>query len=207
MAHIKYFNDMGVEVPSVTTILKILNKPKLLKWANVMGFKGYKIENILDRASYIGTTVHSLVEMELMGVNKEIRIEEYFDTINTLFSEFKLWRMSHKLEPIFMEKSLTSEFYGGTVDFYGKIDGKLTILDFKTSRKFYKSMTLQLAGYTQLIEKDTGHRISQVGILLINEDKCREMFIPRDKLDSVIDIFNILCDLYSYLQDNSLMED
>ena len=37
--HEEYINRDGVEVPSVTTILKLLNKPTLQKWANYLGFK------------------------------------------------------------------------------------------------------------------------------------------------------------------------
>ena len=38
-AHNVYCNKDDKEVPSVTTILKIINKPSLMYWANGMGFR------------------------------------------------------------------------------------------------------------------------------------------------------------------------
>ena len=37
--HVKYYNGNGVEVPSCTNVVKLLNKPELIGWANYMGFK------------------------------------------------------------------------------------------------------------------------------------------------------------------------
>ena len=48
--HRKYFNKDGKEVPSCTTIIKMLNKPELVKWANYMGFK--KIDTIRARTGF-----------------------------------------------------------------------------------------------------------------------------------------------------------
>ena len=43
--HTVYKNKYKKEVPSVTTILKILNKPALQKWANSLGFKRQKLDD------------------------------------------------------------------------------------------------------------------------------------------------------------------
>ena len=37
--HSTYINNNDIEVPSVTTILKVLNKPHIVNWANSLGWK------------------------------------------------------------------------------------------------------------------------------------------------------------------------
>jgi len=51
---------------------------------------------------------------------------------------------------------LVSELYkfGGCPDAIGKIDGKLTLVDWKTSNSVYPDMLIQLAAYKQLWEEN-----------------------------------------------------
>ena len=46
--HAQYINEKCIEVPSVTTILKLLNKPSLCKWANYLGFKRENVDKVLE---------------------------------------------------------------------------------------------------------------------------------------------------------------
>lgn len=58
----------------------------------------------------------------------------------------------HRVEPILLERVLWSPSTGtiGTTDFIGKVDGALTILDYKTSKKLYPEYRIQLAKYAQM---------------------------------------------------------
>lgn len=155
VAHIRYKNKTGKIVPGTTTIIGILAKPALLNWANRIGLEGYEIEKYKNEAADVGTLAHLIIEKELK--------QEKLDT--SLYSSHNLtiamqcvdkwhdWKKQHDFEIIMPEESLVSELYqyGGTIDCYCRLDGKLTLLDFKTSSVIYPEMFVQLAAYKQLL--------------------------------------------------------
>ena len=195
--HTVYMNEFGVEVPSVTTILKILNKPALLHWANYLGFKRLNIKDVLEKSSNIGTLVHSMVYAYLMD-RYFIFINTELCNINTLkyyMDNFLTWRKTHDIKPIFAEKQITSLDFGGTIDLYCEFDNKKTIIDYKTSKSFYSSMFLQLAGYTMLLE-EKGYIVEQVGIVLLHETDYKEKYISRDELSIYIENFKLVVKLF-----------
>jgi hypothetical protein len=198
MAHIAYFNKEGDLVPSVTTVLKILNKPALINWANYMGFKRRRVDDVLETSAFIGTKVHYLIGCELMQYYPIITYGNKYckKIIQHMYYNYLIWRVNHyDIKPIFMEKSFSSKTFGGTADFYGYVNGKLTLMDFKTSKKMYMSMFIQLSGYILLIESE-GYIIEQVMILLVNEKGVEEKIMSREDMEEYIGIFKILVFLY-----------
>jgi len=194
--HTPYFNSEGVQVPSVTTVLKILNKESLKKWANIMGFKRRKIEDILEESSVIGTAVHTIIYAFMMKKHyiwTSPRLHKSF--ILRYLNSFISWKQKHEVEPIFMEKQLVSQLFGGTVDFYGLVDGKKTIMDFKTSKGCYSSMFLQLAAYCMMLE-ELGYEVEQVAIINVHEKGTKEKFIDRTELERYIKVFKVLIVLF-----------
>jgi hypothetical protein len=196
-AHSTYFNKEKIEVPSVTTVLKILNKPFLQKWANIMGFKRKNIDDILENSAIIGTMVHQIIEAYLMKkhyifipTRKHSR-----EIAMSYLNSFIEWKTTHNVEPIFMEKKFSSEKFGGTVDFYGIVDGKHTILDFKTSKKPYSSMFLQLAAYCIMLEEND-YKVEQLAIIIVNEHGYNEKFIQREQLEPYMRVFRSLAQVF-----------
>ena len=63
------------------------------------------------------------------------------------------WKNSNKVEPILLEQSMVSEVYqyGGRFDFVGKVNGFLTLADFKTGKGIYPEFFYQLAAYNQML--------------------------------------------------------
>lgn len=194
--HTVYMNEDKVEIPSVTTILKILNKPFLTKWANIMGFKRMNVDDILEESSRIGTLVHQVIRCFLMQ-GLLVWVGEPADKIRVRnhLAQFNKWYKQRTVEPIFMEREMTSKRYGGTVDFYGIVDEKKTILDFKTSKKVYSTMFLQLSAYCLMLEEQ-GYVVEQVGIVIINDSKCQSKIITREQLTPYIDTFKLLVELF-----------
>lgn len=196
--HSVYINNENEEVPSVTTILKILNKPFLSKWANILGFKREKIEDVLEKSSILGTQVHKIIECYLLKkyyIYADIEDKITKNDIIKHFNCFVNWTKNHNIDPIFMEKKFCSKLFGGTVDFYGNVDGKLTILDFKTSKKLYPTMFLQLGAYTYMLE-EKGYVVEKVAIVIVNSDKCFHKEIEREKIQKYIDVFLMLANLF-----------
>jgi hypothetical protein len=148
----------GVYVPGVTTILQEMSKPFLLTWANKQGLAGIDINK--DREALdIGTIAHFLIDCHLNG--NEPDLEDYAPVdvkkAQTAFSAYLELEKKHGIKPIKNELQLISKVYGygGTLDLYCEIDGKKTLVDFKTSKAIYKEYHLQLSAYSGLlIEND-----------------------------------------------------
>jgi len=153
--HTVYKLASGDRVPSVTTVLGILNKPALLEWAWQMGTQGLDYKAVRDEASGIGTLAHYLILCYLR--NEKPDTSEYsaqtIEQAENSLTKFWDWEKVHKLEPVMLETPLVSEQYGfgGTVDFFGYVDGQPTLLDFKTGKAIYPEFFYQLAGYEQLL--------------------------------------------------------
>jgi hypothetical protein len=195
--HSKYFNKAGQEVPSVTTVLKILNKPSLINWANYLGFKRQNVDNVLKSSAEIGSFIHDLAESVIRGNYPVYKIPDEFDKnlIKIPYANFLNWYNKNALEPILIEKGFATDNFGGTFDFYGKLNGNNTLIDFKTSKNFYMSQFIQLSGYILLLEENE-YSIDQVTILLINTKGCFEKTIQRDSMSPYIRIFKLLVWLF-----------
>jgi hypothetical protein len=191
LEHTNYINQYGEYVPSVTTILKVINKEALLSWANSLGWKRKSVKKELTYASNIGTYVHDTIEKIILNESYdassiyELETEnERISALNALKS-FKLWYSKHKddLEPLYIEKELVCDQFGGTADFIGLYKGKLIILDFKTSGNFYYTMFLQMAAYAYMYEKMTGEEIKDLIVLRLDKkhgEKATTLSLKKD---------------------------
>ena len=81
-----------------------------------------------------------------------------------------------------------------------KINGDLTILDFKTSKRFYSSHFIQLGAYIQLLEKHDIY-VEQVGICRIKDGEVNVKFKHRSEMEDYIDLFNKLTDVFYMVYD------
>lgn len=195
--HKQYYNTQGIEVPSVTTIISLLAKPALSKWANIMGFRKRSVDDILMVASTIGTLMHQCIELYLRNEKFSLK-DEFQEHRNTLLKRldgFVSWLGYVELEPEFLEKEVVSEKFGGTVDFYGSLDGKKVILDFKTSSRVYSSMFLQLAAYAHSIEEQ-GYEVDGVGIVHVTEKGTKLHYKSREEIEKYINVFITLADMF-----------
>lgn len=176
--HTIYKLASGDRVPSVTTILGILNKPALLDWAWKCGCDGLDYKAVRDDAAGVGTLAHYLILCHLKGEKPDT--SEYsaqdIDRAENCLIKFWDWQKGHNIEPIMVETPLISEEYGfgGTIDFFGRVDGANTLIDFKTGKAIYPEFAYQVAAYCQLlIEHDESIFNCDVRILRIgrNEDE------------------------------------
>lgn len=172
-SHQKYMVN-GVLVPGVTTVLGVLAKPALVPWANNLGLQGIKVGNYVDVLALVGTTGHDMIccHLENRKFDPGDLSPDLIDKAENCFLSYLTWEKQHKVEPILCEAQLVSSThrFGGTIDFYGKIDGVLTLKDFKTGKAIYDEMLYQVAAYKQLI-MEAGHQVDAVGILQIGRDE------------------------------------
>ena len=203
--HSIYLNKSNIEVPSVTTIIKLVNKPSIAKWANYLGWKKQSYEKVLEERAFEGTIAHELFHEYLFneGAKFDTSTPERLAFLRENLETFKSFLEGVKLEPIWVEKPFASEKFGGTVDLYCKLDGKNTILDFKTSKNFYSTHFIQLGAYIQLLE-EKNYNVEQVAILRIRDGKYDIKIIEREDMNQYIEIFNKLCDLFYLIYDLNL---
>lgn len=214
--HTTYYGKDGI-VPSSTTVLKILNKESLIHWANMLGWKRKRVKDELESTSLIGTAAHNVVEQIIRHPEKDLLNMMYEDdilknqlnlderdlAINAIYSFNKWWKHnSNKIDIIDIEKQMSCDTYGGTLDFVCKYNGKLVIIDFKTSKDFYFTQFLQLASYANLYKINEYEEVEDVAILRLDKkygEEAELLFmsqLPCGSLSRYIKIFNKLVDIY-----------
>lgn len=195
-AHSIYINGDGRTVPSVTTIIKMINKPSLMGWSNWLGMQGTSYAQYMKKASYIGTCVHEIIECKLTGKKFELKdANTWFLEVPAYVDNFIRWYKDNEIIPIKIEEKMVSDKFGGTCDIYCEFEGKKTILDIKTSKAVYSTMFIQLAGYVILKELQ-GEIVEQVGILTVNKKEAYVTLLPRTEMGIYIDTFNKLVDAF-----------
>ncbi len=200
-SHTKYQLEDGTPIPGVTTVLGILNKPALVKWANNLGLQGIDSSKYVDDKASIGTLAHQMIADYLRG--EATGTEEYSkmqidQAENSLLSFFE-WEKNNHIKPLLVEEPLVSEMFrfGGTIDCFGKVNGKMCLLDFKTSSGIFKEMRTQVAAYRQLLIEH-GHKVDHVTILRIGRTP-DEGFEERriNELDKRWEIFQHALAIYN----------
>jgi len=149
-------------VPSVTNVIGILDKPALSRWAAklvaeraaTMKLSLAKMEDgdIVDtlkavpwqrsnRAADRGTSIHEYLEARLNDWEPE-PLSDDAEPYRAAADDFMLH--AH-IEVVETELTMFHPLYAGTADFVARIDGTLTLGDFKTSKAIYDEAALQLA--------------------------------------------------------------
>lgn len=174
-AHQSYRKSDGTRVPGVTTVLGVLAKPALIAWANRMGLQGIDTRAYVDAKAEVGTCAHYLIECELRGEKPDL--SEFapisVDAAENGYLKFLSWRDGQPgFKWVASELQLVSEEhgYGGTVDILCEIDGKLTLLDIKTSGSgIWPEMKHQVAAYRQLCIENN-YPVEQAVIIRVGRD-------------------------------------
>lgn len=207
--HLKYYSD-GIEIPSCTQIVGLLDKPGLSNWANYMGFKRINTSKYLEEKAEYGTYCHKLAEVYftdgLISANTNSNFlskDEYRDMIYK-FKMLDLYFEKYKIKCLNNEFRLQGNTYGGTLDMicYDGLNDQLTILDFKTSKELYQSHWIQLMGYAQLVEEIYNIPVGKVGVILLSQEYTSKNLINIKDTKSLwreLNIFNKLKDIYYFI--------
>jgi len=203
MPRVKYYTKDGELVPGVTTITSVLGKGEgLIYWAWNLGMQGIDFRKHRDNLADVGSLAHDMILCHLKKAtpNTDKYSKDTIVTAGICFDKFIDWSAHHTLEPIIIEpeKGIVSEKYryGGCPDYYGKIDGKLVLLDFKTAKSIYDDVYYQLAGYMLILE-ELGHKVEECQILRIGRSE-DEGFESKGKADLTYEkqIFLASLDIY-----------
>ena len=138
--------------PRVTSIINIKAKPALYRF--YAGLDSYaQGEEIKKRSADEGTRVHEAAEAILTG--REPVIAPDISPAVRAFEKFVEER-NIQVDPDWVERRVVNynDRYAGTVDAVALIDGKLGVLDLKTSQGIYRDYTLQLGAYFSPIQEE-----------------------------------------------------
>lgn len=193
----------GVQAPGVTTVLKVLDKSSfLVPWAVKMTKSGVDAIRYRDEKAMVGTLAHLMCLSTLKGVPPELYdySPREVDLATNAFGKFKAWTKAHTIEPILVETPMVSEIcgFGGTPDFYGYVDGELTLMDLKTGN-IYHEHWFQMAAYCMLLE-ERKHDVRQRILLNIGRDET-ENFVEAKRSgparDDEVLIFRACLEIYN----------
>lgn len=192
----QYETPEGITLPSITTVLSILSRDSIAKWRARVGEK--EANRVSYRASTRGTAVHEICEQY---VNNDPDYDKYM-AINPDNGEMKMTTRTPdlidsflKIKPILDERltvvhaqeaPLYSTHLGvaGRVDCVGVFDGKLSIIDYKTSMKpkrldWIKNYFMQESAYAIMWEERTGMPITQLVTVISVDNHEPQVFVEH----------------------------
>ena len=178
-----YETPEGNHYPSITTVLSVRNKKGLHDWRKRVGDD---VANYVARkAANRGTAVHHMCEDYLNNDFDEEKHKKKFLPY-VLFNQLRE-SVLQKIDNIYAQEcGLYSDKYkvAGRVDCIAEYDGKLSIIDFKTSSKersddWNESYYIQASAYAEMFEERTGIEINQVAILVVTEDGVVQEFVKN----------------------------
>lgn len=173
-----YLTPHGKRYPSVTSITGLESKEGIAKWRQRVGPEA--AARILKQSSARGTRIHNLCECYLK--EQELQIDMFDKEIFT-----SLKPHLDKIDNIHcIETPLHSHFMevAGTVDCIGEYEGKLCVIDFKTSAKlkqhrYIGNYFMQAAAYAVMFEELTEIPVNKLLILIAVDDEQPQIFVEK----------------------------
>lgn len=184
-----YKTPSGFAYPSVTTVTGLHTAKAIAEWRARVGNE--EANRISARASGRGTRIHNLCEKYLLGESTEPNMfdVELFDTLKPHLNKID---NIHCLEdPLYSDHLQVA----GTVDCIAEYEGKLSVIDFKTSSRIkdrddIHNYFMQCSAYAVAFEERTGIPVNRLVILMGIDDEKPLVF--TEKRDAWIDQFKKL---------------
>lgn len=193
-----YQTPSGRAYPSVTAVTGLHGKDAIMAWRKRVGEE--EANRVSRRATTRGTRVHTLCEDYIS--NKPVSAD--------LFDQEAWQSLVPELDKINNIHCLETQLYSdhlevaGTVDCIAEYNGKVSVIDFKTSKRVKKksdihSYFMQTSAYAVMFEERTGIPVSRLVILMTVDDE-PEASVFVEKRDDWIDQFIDLREVYKKLK-------
>src|SRR6056300_1863239 len=179
----QYVDPDGNTYPSITTVLSILSEDSIRAWRARVGEE--KANQISRVASTRGTTVHNIIEKYVANDPEYIK-GEMPHNVQTFKDVQKV--IDEGVTKVYAQEApLYSKHLGvaGRVDCVAEYDGRISIIDFKTSRKkkypsMIKNYFMQESAYAIMWEERTGQPITQlVTIIAVDGQDKPQIFVEH----------------------------
>ena len=184
-----YETPSGAKYPSVSSVTRLHNLESIQAWKDKVGEE--EAGKISRRALARGNKIHSLAEKYLLNEGD----------LSDDFSKTDFGVMIPYLDKINNIHCLETQLYSdhlktaGTVDCIGEYDGKLTVIDFKTSaklkkREWVKDYFMQCSAYAVMYEERTGTPIERLLLIINVEDEGVQLMDGKrdDYIDDFLDL-------------------
>ncbi len=176
--YIRKGDPLNISYPSITTILSAFSKKGIEDWRKRVGEEEAK--KILYRAALRGTKSHEMVETYLANKGILPAMPNQLDLFNQLKKIIDA-RVDNirVIEGRMMSDHLRA---AGTVDCIAEFDGKLSVIDWKTSIKPKKeewitNYFMQASAYAVMYEENTGTPITQLVVAIACETGDTQLFV------------------------------
>lgn len=178
----RYVGPNGDLYPSVTTVLSILTEDSIREWRARVGEE--EANKISHRASTRGTAVHSIIEDY---INNDLDKTKYTLDVLSSFNDLKPVLDGRIGDVYAQECALYSDHLGlaGRVDCIAEFDGELSVIDFKTAKKYKKkdwitNYFIQETAYAIMWEERTGIPIKKL-VTIIAVDNYGPLVYVEDR--------------------------
>ena len=181
---------------SITTLLANLSKDGIQKWRNRVG--ATEANRISTKASRQGNAIHALCEKYIK--NEEGFLTESMPHLVEMFES--ILPLLDRVDNVHVtEGAMYSDELGlaGRTDLIAEFDGKLAIIDYKTSRRIKTwsmchSYFMQGAFYAHAYEERTGIPINNIVIIMAVENE--EPLLFRETKDRWLEPLQQVINIY-----------
>lgn len=198
-----YIEELDMEVPSVTTIIGQYDKSAPLMYWAVKVAISYLQDNpealkldpyetfrlakkhprlLKEQAAELGSGVHYLIEQHLKGFDVKELISKSPE-MKPAFEAFLSWQKQYDFKLVQSEHTVWSvKEYAGTLDCVAWLNGKLYLVDFKTSNaifkkdskgkltnQLYETYIWQVAAYWYAYQEHSNKKLEGLGILRLDK--------------------------------------
>lgn len=138
------------------------------------------------KAMDIGTIVHELIEKHCQtGIAPDLTNDP--DEVQTAFNAWLQWVEENDFEPILSEVQVCNPGagYAGRFDAVARVNGRVTLLDFKTSTGIWDEYKYQLAAYWDAFD-NPDIEIESWGILRLDKETGLPEWVTYDPVDMTV---------------------
>lgn len=182
-----YKTPDGKSYPSITTMLGYFSKAAIMAWRKRVGAE--EANRISRRAAGQGTRIHHIAE-DYINNKPDYLKEDEMPHILSMWKPLKKVLDEYLGTIVLQECPLYSHYLklAGRVDLVAEFDGKLSIVDFKTSRRIktrdeISSYFMQAAAYSIMFEERTGTPITQLVIAMTVENESEPLLFVEKRDD------------------------
>ena len=172
-----YQTPTGNKYPSVTTVTGLLKKQSIIAWRKRVGEE--EANRISSTAARRGTRIHSLAEKYLLN-----------ESVNPHMFDIEMWNkfkpILHNIDNIYaLEQALYSDHLevAGTVDCIAEYNGKMSVIDFKTSKRIKQRDNIhdymQCSAYAVAFEEMTKIPVPQIVVLIAVDEEDPLIFVEK----------------------------
>ena len=179
-----YTVPSGKKYASITTVLSDYKKEVLQNWINRVG--QVEADRVAKKAARRGEGLHDAYEKYIRNQLTQLDIRRLFPDVHELFIPLRKHIDANVGKVYAIEQPLYSDRLriAGRVDLIADWGGKISTLDFKSSKRLKKeedieNYFMQCSGYCEMFEERTGIAIEQIVVAIGVEGGSAQIFVKE----------------------------